>query len=435
MFQDTPVHAPGRSRFVPSLEAAFQQDYFLRVAPGLRLGLLVAAILNALQAVGWWSQESKDLHLLPVVLGRPLFTLGLLALTRVTGFWRFWQPTIVLLVALGLAAASGAARSALGQGGMWDSPSAHLAFLVMLTLYGMVMLTGLVRMQGFWTLITLTGLSCASFWMSHSFVALPAPAIQGSFGFVVLPAVIILTASSMSFERLQRSDFLARHLLARERERSESLLRNTLPDAIVDRLMAGESPIADEHIEVTVLFGDIAGFTPWAAGKSASEVLEFLNRVFSQFDRLVAERGLEKIKTVGDCYMVIAGAPEPREDHLEAATHLALEMLSAARTISSETGIPTNFRIGLHSGPLVAGVIGEKRYLYDVWGDTVNLASRLEAQGVPGEIQVVSAVADRLRGRFLVRRRGEIELKGKGTYETYFVGEPLSASHAHVEKS
>ncbi len=435
MFQNIPGHAPGGSRFVPSLEAAFQKDYFNRVAPGLRLGLLIAATLSALQAAGWFFQNTRDPQLLPVLIGRPLFALGLLALTRVPGFWRFWQPAIVLLIGLGLSAASGAVRSALGRGGLWDSPSAHLSFMVMLTLYAMVMLTGLARLHGFWTLITLTGLSCTSFWIARSYVALPEPAIQGSFGSVVLPAVIMLTAASISFERLQRSDFLARHLLARERERSESLLRNTLPDAIVDRLMAGEKPIADEHIEVTVLFGDIAGFTPWAAGKSASEVLEFLNRVFSQFDRLVAERGLEKIKTVGDCYMVIAGAPEPREDHLEAATHLALEMLSAARTISSETGIPTNFRIGLHSGPLVAGVIGEKRYLYDVWGDTVNLASRLEAQGVPGEIQVVSAVADRLRGRFRVRRRGEIELKGKGTFDTYFVGEPLSASQAHVEKS
>jgi class 3 adenylate cyclase len=179
--------------------------------------------------------------------------------------------------------------------------------------------------------------------------------------------------------------------------------------------------IADDHPEVTVLFADIAGFTPWAAGKPAREVLEFLNRVFSRFDQLVEVHGLEKIKTVGDCYMVVAGAPEARADHVEAAARLALDLTAEARRISAESGAPIQLRIGIHTGPLAAGVIGEKRYLYDVWGDTVNTASRLESQGVPGGIQVSAEVAERLRGKFILEPRGTVELKGKGLVEAYLL--------------
>jgi class 3 adenylate cyclase len=150
-------------------------------------------------------------------------------------------------------------------------------------------------------------------------------------------------------------------------------------------------------------------------------VLEFLNRVFSRFDQLVEAHRLEKIKTIGDCYMVVAGAPEARVDHVEAAARLALEMTAESERMSVQHGTLIRFRIGIHTGPLAAGVIGEKRFLYDVWGDTVNTASRLESQGVPGGIQVSKEVAERLQGKFILEPRGTVELKGKGPVETHLV--------------
>lgn len=264
-------------------------------------------------------------------------------------------------------------------------------------------------------------LVAVSLWGALTQLRLPPSDLFVNYAGLVFPALTIVLYGAYSFERAQRSAFLSNHLLERERAKSEALLRNTLPDLIVDRLKASQDPIADDHLEATVLFADIADFTPWSADRSAREVLEFLNEVFSRFDRLVASHGLEKIKTIGDCYMVIAGAPQPRQDHVEAAARLAMAMQAEAERLSRERGVPVRFRIGLHAGPLVAGVIGENRFLYDVWGDTVNTASRLESHGVPGTIQVSAEVARKLHGSFDLRRRGTIDPKGKGPVESYFL--------------
>ena len=206
-----------------------------------------------------------------------------------------------------------------------------------------------------------------------------------------------------------------------ERLKSEQLLQAVLPEPIVEELRAGASSIARRHEEVTVLFADIAGFTPWSSGQLPEQVVSQLERIFSRFDRLVLDAGVEKIKTIGDAYMVIAGAPRAQPDHAERMANLALAMREEIRLLREETGIAMDLRLGLHSGELIGGVIGVMRFSYDVWGDTVNTASRMESHGEPGRIQITSATRDRLPAHFLVHERGDIEVKGKGTMRTWWL--------------
>ena len=170
----------------------------------------------------------------------------------------------------------------------------------------------------------------------------------------------------------------------RAKAESDALLLNVLPRSIADRLKRGERVIADHYDEVTILFADVVDFTPFAAQETPARVVAVLNEVFSRFDTLAERHGLEKIKTIGDAYMVVAGAPEPRADHASVIVDMALEMLDVAASIEPTPGSPLRLRIGIASGPAVAGVIGHRKFSYDVWGDAVNLASRMESTGVPG---------------------------------------------------
>jgi len=213
------------------------------------------------------------------------------------------------------------------------------------------------------------------------------------------------------------------------KERNEALLLSILPKAVVDRINDGASMVADHISEATILFADLVDFTPFAAGMPPAEVVGFLNLIFSEFDRLAERFGAEKIKTIGDAYMVAVGIPEPREDHAEVCARLALAMREALDMVKVETGAPVRLRIGLHSGPAVAGVIGERKFAYDVWGSTVNIASRMESHGMPDRIHVSRTVAQRLDGKFLFSPRGPLEIKGAGLMETFFLdaeGEPGS---------
>ena len=206
----------------------------------------------------------------------------------------------------------------------------------------------------------------------------------------------------------------------REHARSERLLLNVLPAPVAARLKRRDEVIADRFDEATVLFADIVEFTPLSAALLPEEVVELLDDVFTRFDRLVDERGLEKIKTIGDAYMVAGGIPTPRRDHCEAVAEMALAMLrecDGQRT--RENWI--RLRIGIDTGPVVAGVIGRRKFIYDLWGDTVNTASRMESQGVPGSIQVTERVRDRLLDRFRFEPREAIDVKGKGFMPTWLL--------------
>ena len=213
--------------------------------------------------------------------------------------------------------------------------------------------------------------------------------------------------------------------LHRENER---LLLNILPEPIADRLRQGERLIADRFEDTTLLFADIVEFTRMSSGMSPDELVGVLNDVFTVFDALVDRYDLEKVKTIGDAYMVVGGLPELSTGHTPRVAEMALDLADEIGRVGSAASRDVRFRIGIHCGPVVAGVIGTKKFIYDVWGDTVNVASRMESLGVPGRIQVSGAVEERLRDRFVLEPRGLIEVKGKGPLPTWFLEGRRAAS-------
>ena len=237
--------------------------------------------------------------------------------------------------------------------------------------------------------------------------------------------VLLRARINASLERKHLRDrekqFIAE--LEHEKRRSETLLLNILPESIVDRMRKGETSIADRIAESTILFCDLVGFTALSHTLSADRTVDFLNRIFIAFDRLAAEEGIEKIKTIGDAYMVAAGIPEPQSDHAVRVARFAHRMLHEVRNVAAATDLDLKARIGIHSGPVVAGVIGTHKFIYDVWGDTVNTASRMESHSLTGRIQVSAATASALAGQFPLEPRGIIDVKGKGPMETFFLRE------------
>ncbi len=226
--------------------------------------------------------------------------------------------------------------------------------------------------------------------------------------------------------RERERDYLAR--LEEEKAKSDRLIRNILPEHTVLRLNDGETIIADRFESASILFADIVGFTPAAAAMTPVELVDKLDRLFSQFDVLALKLGVEKIKTIGDAYMAAAGLPEPRHDHAEAIAEFAIGILETLQRINESDPAPMQVRIGVHIGPVVAGVIGRHKFIYDVWGDTVNIASRLESEGAPSRINVSAAVREALEHRFAFEPRGMLSLKGKGWTDAFFLVPPGKTS-------
>jgi class 3 adenylate cyclase len=209
--------------------------------------------------------------------------------------------------------------------------------------------------------------------------------------------------------------------LASEQAKTEQLLLNILPRKIAQRLRAGEEHIADAFPNVSVLFADMVGFTAMSRTMTASALVEVLGDLFSRFDLITEKHGLEKIKTIGDCYMLAGGVPDPMDDHAHAVIDAAMEFCTALEEMRERTGGALRMRIGVHSGPIVAGVIGLRKFTYDLWGDTVNVASRMESTGEPGRIHVSVNTANLVRNDFKLESRGSIEVKSLGQVETFFV--------------
>jgi adenylate cyclase len=209
--------------------------------------------------------------------------------------------------------------------------------------------------------------------------------------------------------------------LRTEKERSEALVLNILPRTIVERIRRGETVIADHIAEATILFSDLVDFTSLTARRSAEETVAVLGDIFCRFDALASRHGLEKIKTTGDGYMVAGGLPEQRRDHAAAVAEMALAMLDAVKDASRDVGEPLQLRVGLNSGALIAGVLGIHKFVYDVWGDTVNTAKRMESYGLPGQVHVSAATRLALGDAFRFEPRGLLDIKGKGFVETYFL--------------
>jgi class 3 adenylate cyclase len=230
-------------------------------------------------------------------------------------------------------------------------------------------------------------------------------------------AVLVLGEAVRSRQALDREH----RLLLAEEERSERLLLNVLPAPIAERLKQGEGVIADAFPEVTVLFADLVDFTRRSQQVSPAQVVATLNELFSAFDRLAQRHGLEKIKTIGDAYMVAGGLPNPRPDHAQAVAEMALAMQEEVAGRADPSGQPLQVRIGIDTGPVEAGVIGTSKFSYDLWGDTVNTASRMESHGVAGCIQVTARTYQRLRDRYRFQRRGPIPVRGMGEMVTWFL--------------
>ncbi len=244
--------------------------------------------------------------------------------------------------------------------------------------------------------------------------------------------VLLRARVGACLEKKRLRDQEQRYLLElrAEREKSERLLLNVLPRAVAERLRERPGFIAERHEEVTVLFADIVGFTEWSVSVQAVELVRLLNELFSCFDALTERHGLEKIKTIGDCYMAAGGLPTPRADHAEAVAEMALDMQAELTHFNGEFGTSLNLRTGLHTGPVVAGIIGTRKFIYDLWGPTVNIASRMESHGHVGRIQVTEETRARLGGKYLFEQRGAITVRGGGTMTTHFLAGRLGARQA-----
>jgi adenylate cyclase len=238
-----------------------------------------------------------------------------------------------------------------------------------------------------------------------------------------LPAAFVRTFDVLNIVVVSAVAMVLLVTFARGRDaaqaRVETLLLNVLPAEVAQRLQSDPHSIADHFDEASILFADVVDFTPLSSRLDAREVVGLLDRLFTSFDELVDRYEVEKIKTIGDCYMVAAGVPEQRPDHAQALAWLALELRECAKRLPDRDGHDLRLRIGISSGPVVAGVIGRRRFLYDLWGDTVNMASRMESHGAPDEIQITRSTRELLDDRFLTEPIGLVDVKGKGQIETW----------------
>lgn len=258
-----------------------------------------------------------------------------------------------------------------------------------------------------------------------------------------LAEVLVRVHNMLEVRLLHRETKLLYDQVVAEQKVSERLLLNVLPHTIAERLKGRPEVIADNFTEiiadsfteVTVLFADIVDFTKFSEGVSAEKLVALLNEIFSDFDNIADLRGLEKIKTIGDAYMAVAGVPVPVKDHVARAAHMALDMMDALENFNKRNGYKLQMRIGINSGSVVAGVIGKRKFLYDLWGDAVNTASRMESQGVSGRIQITDATQQLLSEPFMLEKRGAIDVKGKGEMHTWFLNGRVGVAIADMSET
>lgn len=291
-----------------------------------------------------------------------------------------------------------------------------LLFLWVMVLTASQMTT---RLRGRWSIASALGVTVAS--LMTLWLARPPYVASAVFAYVQLTTLALVLYTSWRQERSWRREFVTRAQLADERRKAEELLLHILPRQIAERLKHSSRAIADGIDSATVLFSDIVGFTDLASRTSPVELLGDLDELVSSFDDLAESLGLEKIKTIGDAYMVAGGLPEPTADHASAVAEMALGMRKALAAFNQRRGKAWQLRIGLHCGPVVAGVIGKHKFIYDLWGDTVNVASRMESHGEPGAIQVSESAWELLHERYELQERGSVPIKGKGQMRTWWL--------------
>lgn len=410
----------------PELEAAFRSGYprmhlqQVRVALILAAALIIGDVLADMIYDPATAAQGAVIRLGVVLPGQ----MGLLVLTFFGPFQRVWQIWISLLTV----AMSGALFWALAlidrAGGAGLSSWVGILNFTFVVMFAFVLLGLEIRYA--------LPASAAVFVLFLAMLQSQG-AFDGAelvyFGYHVLTVLLLAAFIGYWREIFVRRDYYRQHALERERQRSDELLYAVMPERIAGRIKNGEFPIADAYGEATVLFADLSGSTALARRLGPQQLVDYLNTLFSSFDRISTQFGLEKIKTIGDAYMAVSGAPKPNPGHAEAALRAAIAMRRAVRQLASETGFPVDVRIGLHTGALIGGVIGLDRYQFDFWGDTVNTAARIEASCTPGEIQVSETTYWQLHRQFELTPAGRKDLPGIGLSEIFVLAkEPDGAA-------
>lgn len=395
-------------RLQPDLDETAVQAQLITIFPtaaSIAIGIVLVSLsfLAVLPSIAYAFLAVSVTQVISFIIGfaRPQFTLHALFGFALVGIWANFY----------IHAESGGFTS-----GLWA-----LAWLMIVPLA--VYFVGGQRIGAFALLQAMVAL-IAAILLEQRFAASP----------LVIPIWLILihnfiTLSSVLLMGYIWADFLISQLELARRQ-ADALLLNVLPKSIAARLKADEATIADSYDSVTVLFADIVDFTTMSSAADPVDVVNKLNEIFSDFDELAAKHGLEKIKTIGDAYMVAGGLPEPRDDHVEAVAAFAVDVVDIIGRHQSWTGEPIRLRVGINTGPIVAGVIGRQKFIYDLWGDAVNVASRMESNGLANQIQVTAAVKERLNGRYVFEEREPIDIKGKGQMVTYLLS-PTSAAPAY----
>jgi class 3 adenylate cyclase len=395
------------------LEREFQARYFRDNVGYVRAALVLAIVAWAFFALVSAPATGHETYLLIHLVGIGAAALCL-GLSFTSGYARWWQMAIVAVVLMS-AALSQMHRTVAGHPADWGG----VVGLMMVLAFAYAFF----RLQ--FRYAALAGLF-AIVWYNAARGLVKAPGDIGLFepDVDLIVFATIGTAAAFALERFARLLFLRERDVDRERRRGDALLRNILPGTIIDRLKVrgprlDDTLIAERYAEASVLFVDLVGFTEQAARTDPDELIATLDGVFSRWDDLADQFGLEKIKTIGDAYMAVAGVPDARADHAEATANMSLEIRDGVSQLLWPSGVPMSVRIGIACGPVIAGVIGHRKFAYDIWGDTVNAASRLESAAVPGSIQVSDGVHDRLIGNYAFSEPYMVELKGKGATTAY----------------
>ena len=421
---DNPLQYQNHLRFPRDLERAYREDYASRAITIQRLFIVFSFVVYGLFGIldYFAMPETHQAAWVLRALAEP-FAIILF----VGSFYRFFQIRMCWLINLWMLIMN---LSILVM--ITISQSGEVAFTFYPIGLMLVLISGYVSSGHLWYSSLQGWLAIVGYIfvgiVHHQMLAASQTALQFfTINFFLVGLNIVGMMLGYGLERINRLTFLQRLVIERQhketkelRMESERLLLNVLPVSVAERLKRGEV-VADYFDQVSILFADLEGFTPYSAGKTPSEVVKILNQIFSAFDKLTEQYGLEKIKTIGDAYMVVSGVPTPQPDHLEVLASMALDMQAIMERFHLNGFFDFRLRIGINTGPVVAGIIGFKKFSYDLWGDTVNVASRMESFGIPGEIQVTKDVYRLLKQKYSFQKRGCINIKGKGEMFVYLL--------------
>lgn len=420
-------------RFPEDVEAEFREDYHVNTISTTRLALVLGLVLYSLFGI-------LDIYAIPVSkdivwiirygIVSPVMVAVLVASysRRLQKYIQLLMGIVVAVSGLGIVAMISITREA-EFGNRF-----YFTGLILISMWGY----SLSRLR-FWNailanIIIMIGYEFASIEVKQLLTSETGIVVFTMHNFFFLGANIIGMFASYALERYTRRDFLQKYTIQAERDQADRVLYNVLPESIADRLKQNHETIPEEYNSASVLFADIVNFTPISARFAPNEVFDMLNDLFSRFDELVDKYGVEKIQVAGDAYMVAAGVPHPRPDHATVLAQLALDMLDCVKTVKFLDGKqPIEIRIGLNSGSLMAGVIGRKKYYYALWGDMVNIASRMQSHGTSGKIQITREMYELVRDEFECEYIGKINVKGKGPMDAWHLlakKEERSLAHA-----